>query len=514
MLVEVKEDKLLSVRGDPENPDSEGFLCIRGQASREIFESPKRLLQPLIRDHRGAAFREVSWDEALEKISSSIRLSEPEATAFWPGHGTFASNYGTRISSQLMARFANIHGSQFWSATMVCWGLGAFGLGLTGMLETNTKEDMGEHAQLILLWGANLASQPNTARHLMAAKRRGAYVITIDVRQTEAAAKSDDVFILKPGSDTALALALIQVICAEQLHDADFVNDNCVGFDALCEQVHGYSPEWASTITGIAPERIRDLARRYAHSRAAMIVLGGSSLHKGGNGWEASRAIACLPGLTGNVGRPGTGFGPRHGSAAHGRGLGNITAPERRTPGSAMPNQMSAISGALQQGRIHNLLMMGSNMLSSFSDTNALAHGLARTRMVVSYDLFLNDTARQFADVVLPATAWLEELGCKATHTHLYLMPQVLKPAGQARSVNDVMCALAQRLELSDFYPWRSEEAMIDAVLAHPSTGPATVAALKAQGGIAAMNISHVANPTLQFDTPCGKTKVIDSNVG
>ncbi|MDH5330357.1 MAG: molybdopterin-dependent oxidoreductase, partial [Aquincola sp.] len=411
MLAEVRHDRLISVKGDDDNPDSRGFLCIRGQASREIFDNPARLLHPLVRDRRTDELRRATWDEALHRIAGSIRRSPPAATAIWPGHGTFTTNYGTRISAQLMMRFANFHGSQFWNPTMICWGLGAFGLGLTGMLETNTKEDMGEHSQLIVLWAANLASQPNTARHLMAAKRRGAHVVTIDVRQTEAAAKSDEVLLIRPGTDTALALALMHVICKERRHDAAFVEQHTVGFDQLAAQLEVYTPAWAAQVTGIAADRIVDLARRYAGTRPAMIVLGGSSMHKGGNGWEAGRAIACLPGLTGNVGIAGGGFGPRHGSGAHGRGLGNITEPGRRSPGAAIPSQMSAVTAALRDGSINNLLLMGSNMLSSFPDANSVADGLARTQMVVSYDLFLNDTARQFADVVLPSTAWLEELG-------------------------------------------------------------------------------------------------------
>src|SRR5262250_357742 len=93
---------------------------------------------------------------------------EPDGTR--PGHGLFANNYGTRIHSHLLRRFSNLYGCQWWSPTMICWGLGAFGLALTGVLETNTKEDMGAHSRLILLWGANFASQPNTARHLNAAR--------------------------------------------------------------------------------------------------------------------------------------------------------------------------------------------------------------------------------------------------------------------------------------------------------------------------------------------------------
>ena len=505
MLVDIENGKLKAVRGDPDNPDSRGFLCIRGQASKEIFDNPNRLLHPLVRDRRTDEFRRATWDEALERIAKDIAAEKPEATAIWPGHGTFTTNYGTRVNAQLFARFANLHGSQFFSPTMICWGMGAFGLALTGMLEAHTKEDMGEHSKLILLWGANFASQPNTAPHLNAARERGAHVVAVDVRRTEATAKADEVLIVRPGSDTALALALMHVICAERLHDAWFVERHAVGFDALEKHVREYSPQWAAPITGIPSERIVELARRYATTKPAMIVLGGSSMHKGDNGWQASRAIACLPGLTGNVGVPGAGFGPRHGAAAHGRGLASIIEPQRRRPGTALPNQMSTVIEALNDGRVRNLLLMGTNMLSSFADATRVAEGLARTRLVVSYDLFMHETAQRFADVVLPATAWLEELGCKSAFTHLYLMEPVLAPAGEARPVTRVMRELAARLGLEGFFPWASDEAMIDAILDHPATGHATVASLRAQGGIGELRISHVANPKLQFDTPSGR---------
>ncbi len=511
MLAEVRGGELLGVKGDPDNPDSRGFLCIRGQASREIIGNPARLLHPLIRDRRSEPFRRASWDEAYQRIVASMQSAPSQATAFWPGHGIFTTSYGTRIGPQLMARFANIHGSQFWNPTMICWGLGAFGLALTGVLETNTKEDMGEHSKLIVLWAANLASQPNTARHLLAAKKRGAHVVTIDVRHTEAAAKSDDVLLIRPGTDTALALALAHVICAEQLHDAAFVAQHTLGFEALAEHVKPFSPAWAEGVTGIAAMRIVELARRYAVTKPAMIVLGGSSMHKGANGWQASRAIACLPGLTGNLGIPGSGFGPRHGSAAHGRGLGSIIAPERRASGSAWPNQMSDVVAKLREGRVRTLFQMGSNMLSSFPDAAAAAQGLQRTELIVSHDLFLNHTAQQFADLVLPGTAWLEELGCKATHTHLYLMEPALAPPGQTRSMYRVLTELAQQLGLKDFHPWADEEAMVNTVLDHPCTGRATVASLRAAGGFVPMNVSHVAYPTLQFDTASRKLEFVST---
>jgi len=509
MLVDVEDGRLVSVQGDPDNPDSRGFLCIRGQASREIIDNPARLLDPLIRARRGSDdWRRATWEEALDLIVDRMRAAGPDTVGAWSGHGLFANNYGTRVASHLLRRFANLYGAQWWNPTMICWGLGGFGLGLTGPLETNTKEDMGAHAELIVLWGANLASQPNTARHLTAARRRGAHVVTIDVRETEAAAQSDETLLVRPGSDAALALAMMHVIVAEGLVDRAFVTGHTVGFDELAAHVRAHSPAWAAEVTGLPAERIVAFARRYATTRPAMILLGGSSMHKGIGSWTGARAIGCLPALTGNVGIAGGGFGPRHGGATHGQGLANIGADERRPTRGRIPNQMSSITEAMLDGRLRVMLLLGTDMLSSYAEAGRVAEGLARQDLVVSYDLFLNDTARRFADVVLPATAWLEELGCKSTNTHLYLMPKILEPAGHTRSIVWVLRELAGRLGLDDFFPWSSDSGPLDAILDHPATGHASVAALTAEGGMRALNVSHVAHPDLKFPTPSGKIEL------
>src|SRR5213594_807202 len=347
MLVEVEDGRVTRVTGDPDNPDSRGFLCVRGQASPEILDNSRRLLHPMMRATRRSPWRRATWDEALDHITAAMHTAGREAVGTWSGHGLFANNYGTRIASHLLRRFSNLYGCQWWSPAIICWALCGFGLGLTGLLEPNTKEDMGAHANLIVLWGANLASQPNTARYVAAAKRRGAYVVTLDVRETEAAAQSDETLLIRPGTDAALALALMHVIVGEGLYDREFVARHTLGFDELRGLVASYPPAWAARVTGIAAERIATLARRYATTRPAMIVLGGSSMHKGANGWTGGRAIGCLPALTGNLGVPGGGFGPRHGSAVHGQGLASIVAEDRRPPGRYIPNQMSRITEAL-----------------------------------------------------------------------------------------------------------------------------------------------------------------------
>ena len=508
MLVDVEDGRVVGVRGDPENPDSRGFLCIRGQASREILDNPRRLLHPLRRRARSGAWERMTWDDALDVVAERMRQAGAPAVGTWSGHGVFANNYGTRMHSHLLRRFANIYGCQWWSPAIICWALGAYGLGLTGLMETNTKEDMGAHASLVILWGANLASQPNTARHLTAARRRGAKVITLDVRETEASAQSDETLLIRPGTDAALALAMLHVLIDEGLVDRAFVAQHTVGFDRLAAHVAQHSPAWAAGVTGIAAERIVALARRYGTTRPAMIVLGGSSMHKGSNGWLAGRAISCLPAITGNVGIAGGGFGPRHGASTHGQALATIVAQERRPAGDDVPNQMSRITRALVERRVRVLLLFGTDMLSSFADANRVAEGLARQDLVVSYDLFMNETAERFADVVLPATSWLEELGCKSTNTHLYLMPQILEAPGETRAVPWILRQLAGRLGLQDFFPWKDTEGVLDALLDAPASGHVTVETLRAEGGMRALAISHVAHPDLTFPTPSGKLEL------
>jgi anaerobic selenocysteine-containing dehydrogenase len=506
MTVEIKGDQLISITGDEDNPDSRGNLCMRGKAAHELVDNRQRLLTPLMRDRRSEQdWRQTGWDMALDLIAEKMRDVGPEAVGLWQGHGNAANDYGVGVKRAQMDRFANLYGCQHWNPAMICWGLGGFGLGITGALETTTKEDMSAHSDLILLWGANTVSQANTTPHLDTAKRRGAQIIAIDVRKTEAGALAHETIVLRPGSDTALALAMMHVIVVEGLWDQDFVAKHTLGFERLPTHLADKTPDWGAALTGISEDRIVDLARSYATANPALIILGGSSMHKGDNGWQAARAIACLPGLTGNFGKPGSGVGPRHGARSHGAGFADITAADRRPPGDYVPNQMEAIIQALETGQVKVLLTLGSNILSSFPDTNRMRAALARAELVVGYDLFMNQTTREVADIVLPGTLWLEEIGVKATNTHVYLADQALTAAGEARPLFVLYQGLAERLGVHDVYPWANQEAAIDAVLNHPSTGHGTVAQMRVNGGSLALKVSPTAYPTREFHTPSGK---------
>lgn len=504
MLVTIEEDRVVSISGDPENPDSRGFLCVRGRAVKDLPDHPNRLQTPLVRDRRGGDLKPATWDQALDLIAEKIDARPRHQTAVWPGHGVFVSALG----GLLTARFAHTAGVQWWQPAIVCWGLGGFGLWLTGVTEVNAAADMAENSELIVLWGANLASQPTTGPHIAAARRRGARVIAIDIRKTEAFAQADETYVVRPGSDAHLALAMMHVIVGEGLHDRAFIDEHSVGFAELEPHLRQHTPARAAAETGLMPEQIERLARTYAASKRSMILVGGSSMNKTANRWHASRAIACLPALTGSLGRPGAGMGPRHSGQSHGAGLAPLVPPSSVPPEHRIPSEMSSIQAGLEDGRIRNLLLLGTNMLSSFADASRLRSALSKLDLVVSFDLFMQETARELADVVLPGTSWLEESGFKMTNGHLYLMDRALERRGQARPLVEVLQGLARRLQVDDFFPWVSVDEAIDALLEAPAAAGASVESIRANDGRLKLNVSPVAHPELRFPTPSGKVEL------
>ena len=167
MKVQVRDQQLVSIEGDEENPDSQGVLCVRGNSAHEIVGNPDRLLKPMIRENAATdEWREADWDECLDFIARKMKSVGRESVGFWQGHGNAANDYGFGLKRGQMERFANIYGCQFWNPAMICWGLGGLGFGLTGALETSTKEDMSANSELIVLWGANAVSQALSLIHI------------------------------------------------------------------------------------------------------------------------------------------------------------------------------------------------------------------------------------------------------------------------------------------------------------------------------------------------------------
>ena len=519
MLVEAEGDRLLSLRGDPENPDSHGFLCVRGQSAIEMVHSPERLTEPLLRsgDPPAGGWESTSWSSALDLIAERMAAVGRERVGVLFGHGALQSGVGSHLAS----RFANMYGSQRWSGSINCWTYGGLGFAMTGVLNTHTKEDLGANSEMVLLWGVDRASQPTTSRYISEARRRGAFIATIDCRVSEGARQSDLFIPIRPGTDAALALGMMHTIVGEGLYDEDFVQSHTVGFPELRDHLRDKTPEWAAEITGVPAEQIRDLARMYAARRPAMIVAGGSSMYKHASGWLSSRAISCLPALTGNLGIAGGGIGPRHGAAPSEAedlsvsGDTPVGLRERvsdisggtRSSGDYLAQQQSTLVESMADGRLRVLLVFGSNPLSHFPDSSRLEEGLRNLDLVVTDDLFMTETTRRVAHLALPGTTWFEELGYRASATHLYLMEKALPQLGQARPISWVLKEIAERCNVEGFFPWAGHEELIDSLIDTPAMGSPTVAKLRAVGGMTALPVSPVAYPAYQFDSPSGKVE-------
>jgi anaerobic selenocysteine-containing dehydrogenase len=169
---------------------------------------------------------------------------------------------------------------------------------------------------------------------------------------------------------------------------------------------------------------------------------------------------------------------------------------------------MPEMARALRGGRIDVLLLPGTNILASFADSDAVAEGLERVGLIVAHDLFPNATIRRYADIVLPGTSWLEEVGVKETATHVYLMDQALPPSADTRPISRVLADLAARLDLPDVFPWSSQPEAVDALLAGLDGGQLDVERLRREDGRYEKAISHVAYPDHRYDTPSGKVEL------
>jgi anaerobic selenocysteine-containing dehydrogenase len=305
VLVEVVNDQPLAVRGDPNHPITQGFICRRGQAAIDYFNHPDRVNRPRKRvGARGAdQWSELSWDEALDEIAEQLRTiidrDGPEAVAY--AAGTF---HGP--DEQIGNRFLNYLGSPnaigVWP---ICAGPMVEAEALTYGWGSSQAEVVPEVTRLILLWGKHpSASNPPLWGRMRAAQQAGATLMVIDPRQTKEAESADLWLRPRPGTDAALALGFLHVIIAEERHDRVFVERWTVGFDALAQRVQAYAPEQVAAQTGVLPEEIIRGARLYATHQPASLFPS-LPIGMGRNALNWTRAMACLIAICGNLDVPG-----------------------------------------------------------------------------------------------------------------------------------------------------------------------------------------------------------------
>jgi len=476
LLVTVDNGHATKLRGDPAHPVTRGFLCGKVAQYLEREYSPQRLLYPQRRTGpKGEGrFERISWDDALDTIAGRLRAVAEEfgPEAILPY--SYAGTMGLLNGEGMDRRFFHRLGASQLGRT-ICSSAGEAGMTQALGLRYGTEPEQFRHSRLILAWGANiLGTNVHLWPFIMEARRNGAKFYTIDPRRNRTGAASDKHYFIHPGSDTALALAIMHVIVEENLHDADYVSQYTSGFDGLRQRVREWTPQRAAELTGIAAEEIAGLAREYATTRPAVIRLN-LGLQRSERGAMAVRTIALLPALVGAWKDVGGGLqlSTSQTFQLNRDGLERADLQEKALGRPARIVNMVQLGEALT--RLSNppvkaMVVYNSNPAAIAPNQNAVLAGLRRDDLfTVVLEQFRNDTA-DYADILLPATTFLEHTDLYYSYGHHYL--QLARPAlpapGEARSNVEVFRALATRLGFDDPCFGDSDDDMIRTLLDSP----------------------------------------------
>ena len=451
--VGVRAGRIVSVAGDEAHPITRGLLCGKVSRYAERVYSPLRIKTPLRRSGaKGEGrFSPISWEEALDEIATRFRdiIAEHGAEAILPySYGGTVGQIGFYIGHRFFHRL----GASRLERT-ICTGSAVEGLRMTmGIGLASDIEEIAD-AKLILVWGLNaVASHVHLMPFIRDARRAGARLVVIDTYRNATARQADWFIPVRPGTDAALALGMMRVIIAENLHDAAFIDRHTIGFEDLREACAAYTPERVAEITGVPAPDVVALGRAYGESEAAFIRLGlGLSRH--GNGAMTVRTISCLPALTGAWEKRGGGllcFG--WGSVCQNQNYLRYPAPE--DPPARTIN-MVRLGEALLEVRdpeIRALYVYNSNPAAVVPEQARVHQGLLREDLFCVVHEQLSTDTTDFADIVLPATTFMEhdDLLASYGHNYLQLSRAAIEPEGEARSNLDTFSLLAGRMGLED----------------------------------------------------------------
>ena len=467
--VTVEDGKAVKIRGLESHPLNRGRLCPKGANALATIYSPDRLRRPLKRANGG--FTEISWDQALDEIAGKLQDLKKQ---FGPQVlGVFSGSIGVENLEMagLVQRFKAAYGSpNFFSVESVCYRMRIRVRQMT--FGRYPVEEMDSN--LYILWGHNPDQSDFPLK--FALKRnldKGARLVVIDPKRIPIADRAEMYLRIRPGTDGALALAMMNVIINEKLYDRDFIEQHTFGFDRLVPHIQKYTPEWAEEVTWVSAEDIRTLARLFAGTRGASIFQGTCTHDQTANGTQNSRAFSILQAITGNINVPGgwvTSPSPRLGNVGlnvEGEPVGSDQYPlffemwGKRSPYGVVTVVPESIPEKLKA-----FLVAGGNPLVSMPDSNAFRDSFRKLDLLVVHDLFMTETAKE-AHYVLPACSHLEKWGLAYNYNVCHCLPflmlrkKCIEPLHESWSEWKFFTELAKRLGMEDKFPWKTEEEMV-----------------------------------------------------
>jgi anaerobic selenocysteine-containing dehydrogenase len=537
VLAHVKNGFITKIEGDPSDPLTKGVMCPKGLAAKQLLYHTDRLKYPLMRaGERGEGkWKRISWDDALDIISSRLKEIKQkygaEAVAF--AQGTSRGWFGVFV------RFVNAFSSPNWGEPGMAQCMyprvnaGAITFGHMGSTALRCPDY--EHTKCIVIWGENpFATRPDGihTRRIVEATERGAKLIVVDPRFTETASKADIWLQVRPGTDAALALGMLNVIVNEGLYDKTFVNKWTVGFEKLVERVKEASPTKVAEITWVPEEEIIQAAKTYAFNKPACALVGVST-DQMIESIQNARAISILIAITGNVDvKGGNLFKMSAGQIddfSREFVLENILPDKQRKkrlgvekypflcgslcippPGAHMPTVWQAILTG-EPYPIKAMVIHGSNAVISYANSKEVMKALRKLEFLSVADIFHNQTT-ELADILLPAATWLErsELVSRfhATYSHLLFRQKVIEPLWECWSDVKILSELAKRLGFGQYF-WDDENKYLDYLLM--PTG-ITFEELKRRGMIE-VPMKYRKYEEKGFETPSKKVEIYSSTL-
>jgi anaerobic selenocysteine-containing dehydrogenase len=498
------------VRGDRDHPVSRGRLCVKcTTAYNGVLRDPReRLLTPLRRSgpKGNGRFTEVSWESALDEIAE--RLTEiaagPGADTILNAHytGTFAL-----LGYAFGLRFFNRLGATEVDPDTICNKAGHVALDYVyGTSEDGFDPRTARDSACILVWGANpSASAPHQHEHWL--PESPARVVVVDPVRTPTAREADLHLQPFPGSDAALAFALLGTIRGEGLCDRDLLARCTVGFDELEPVLEDCTPAWGERVTGVPAGLIEETARLYAAGPSLLWI--GQGFQRQPRGGNAVRAVALLPALTGNLGKPGTGLLYLNGTGNRRIDDDYLVAAELAEVVPAPISHMDLAQRLEDHDRARALFCWNINIAASNPDQARLRRALAREDLfTVVVDLFATDTA-DLADLVLPAASFLESDDIVASYFHHSLSAQVkaTEPLGSSLPNTEIFRRLAAAMGYDEPQLHETDDEVIAEVLRRADLG-IDFAELAARGTVWIGDEPRVQFADLRFPTPSGRVEI------
>ena len=444
--VTVEDGRVVSLEGSRTNPLTDGYICSKVRRFPERVYGPDRILHPMVRTGpKGESrFAPVSWSEATALVTR--RLAEVRDR--WGGEAILPYYYGGSngliTQGTLDARFFAALGASRLDRAVCAAPTGAVARAMTGKMPGVAFPDY-EAARLVVLWGANpWHSNIHLVPHLKRARDAGARVVLIDPRATAPGAYVDEWLAVRPGTDVALALALVRCLGQAGKIDHAFLAAHTNGHARVREAAEAWTLERAAAVTGLAARDIARLAEDYAAADPAVIRIGWG-LERNRNGGSAVAAVLALPALAGKFGRRGGGFTMSNSGAFRVDDEARAGGPEPSTRIVNMNLLGRVLLGEIAPPPVMALFVYDCNPVVTVPDQNRIVKGLEREDLfTVVFDAVLTDTAR-YADVVLPATTFLEqdELSHSYGSYTVHYAPGVIPPVGEGRTNPAVFRELA-----------------------------------------------------------------------